>query len=75
MRPMQIIAEELKKSGLAIAESDAEVLIKTIFEKIAPRLAMEGEGTVKTIFTALLVFNPMIEKMLLEMAEKIDPNT
>jgi hypothetical protein len=76
MTALQIIGEEFKKAGLELAEKDAEVVIKTIFEKVSPRLAAESDNaTVKSIFTALLVFNPMIEKMFLDMAEKISADT
>lgn len=74
MKSVEIITEELKKEGIECAEEVAKVVIKTIFEKITPRLATEAEEpTVKAIAGFLLPFVPMGEKALLEMAEKINP--
>lgn len=73
MRSYQIIYREIKKQFPHMAEEEIKLLIKLIFEKCIPACSIECTNlTEKAIFTGLASFSPAIEKILLEMTDKID---
>ena len=73
MKTKDIVIEEFKKAGLEVAEEAVEVVIKTVFEKVLPRLALEAEeATVKSVAAFATPFAGMVEKELLGLADGID---
>ena len=73
MKTLEILKDELKKSGLELGEEVVEKVIKITFERIVPRLALEAEETqIKAIAGVMLIAAPAIEQALLKAADKID---
>ena len=73
MKTLEILKDELKKSGLELGEEVVEKVIKITFERIVPRLALEAEeNQIKAIAGVMLIASPAIEQALLKAADKID---
>lgn len=70
MKTFDIIKEELKASGVEIAEEVAEKAIKAIFEKALPRIAAEEENSaVKAVAGVLAMAYPAIKPSLEKMTD------